>query len=540
MIKYIKKMRSSHNGIEQFRNDDNIMLNVGKSFTEDELKRTKFSTLLAENMEIIGNVIGDNADIVVREVNIGRSGVRSGVVLYFDNLVDSSLLDGEIIRPLVVEAYTSGLHTGDEIVEQIYAGNLITRAQIKKNDNLKNLLEGLLMGEAGLLIDGIKGFFTINIRGYDYREVSEPEVETVVRGPKDSFIETINTNIGLIRRRIQSPNLTIKTLKIGEVTKTMVCIAYIKGICPSKLAKEVYRRLEKINIDGVLESGYIEEFIQDNPFTPFPQMRNTERPDVAAAALLEGRVVIITDHTPVVLIAPGEFFSLLQSSEDYYNRFYFATATIVLRYLAIVIALLFPASYIAISTYHQEMIPTDLLVSIMSARAGVPLPAFLEAMLMEVSFEILREAGVRLPKPVGQAVSIVGALVIGESAVRASLVSPLTVIIVASTGIASFTIPQYNISLPIRLLRFPLMILAAFLRLFGVMAGLLVILLHLSSLKSFGVPYLSPVSPFKARDNKDTLVRVPWWSFIRRPAQVARNSVRMSSGQKTHSKDKGE
>lgn len=311
MIKYIKKMRSSHNGIEQFRNDDNIMLNVGKSFTEDELKRTKFSTLLAENMEIIGNVIGDNADIVVREVNIGRSGVRSGVVLYFDNLVDSSLLDGEIIRPLVVEAHTSGLHTGDEIVEQIYAGNLITRAQIKKNDNLKNLLEGLLMGEAGLLIDGIKDFFTINIRGYDYREVSEPEVETVVRGPKDSFIETINTNIGLIRRRIQSPNLTIKTLKIGEVTKTMVCITYIKGICPSKLAKEVYRRLEKINIDGVLESGYIEEFIQDNPFTPFPQMRNTERPDVAAAALLEGRVVIITDHTPVVLIAPGEFFSLL-------------------------------------------------------------------------------------------------------------------------------------------------------------------------------------------------------------------------------------
>ncbi|MCD5414718.1 MAG: spore germination protein, partial [Clostridiales bacterium] len=347
MIKYIKKMRSSHNGIEQFRNDDNIMLNVGKSFTEDELKRTKFSTLLAENMEIIGNVIGDNADIVVREVNIGRSGVRSGVVLYFDNLVDSSLLDGEIIRPLVVEAHTSGLHTGDEIVEQIYAGNLITRAQIKKNDNLKNLLEGLLMGEAGLLIDGIKGFFTINIRGYDYREVSEPEVETVVRGPKDSFIETINTNIGLIRRRIQSPNLTIKTLKIGEVTKTMVCITYIKGICPSKLAKEVYRRLEKINIDGVLESGYIEEFIQDNPFTPFPQMRNTERPDVAAAALLEGRVVIITDHTPVVLIAPGEFFSLLQSSEDYYNRFYFATATRVLRYLAIVIVLLFPASYIA-------------------------------------------------------------------------------------------------------------------------------------------------------------------------------------------------
>lgn len=241
--------------------------------------------------------------------------------------------------------------------------------------------------------------------------------------------------------------------------------------------------------------------------------------------------MIIIDNTPVVLIAPGEFFSLLQASEDYYDRYIFSTLVRLLRYFAFALALLLPSSYIAIINYHQEMIPTELLISIMSGRMGVPLPAFLEALTMEITFEILREAGVRLPRPVGQAVSIVGALVIGQAAVQAALVSPLKVIIVALTGIASFTIPQYNISLPIRVLRFPLMVMAAFLGLFGVMGGVLIILLHMSSLRSFGVPYLAPVSPFKGGDIKDTAVRAPWWTLIHRPTQTTRNPRRIPTGQ---------
>lgn len=509
-----------------------MVYNVSQEvYTEAELAGMKLSTSLTENIKVFNQIMGDNTDLVTRNFVLGRNDVAPAVLFFIDNLIDSKHIDFNIIQPLLTDSYASGLNTGPEIIREIHLGNLITRGQIIKAEDMNALMDGLLAGEAVLLIEGVEEAYVISTKGYEHRVVTESNVEPVVSGPRDAFIEVLNVNLGLIRRRIQSPNLVFQSLKVGRVTQTKVCVAYIRGICPAERVTEVWSRISKIDIDAILGSNYIEEFINDEPFSIFPQMRNTERPDIASAALLEGRVVIITDNTPTAQIIPGEFFSLFHSAEDYYNRFFFSSAIRLLRYVAAFIALTLPSCYIAVSNFHQELIPTKLLASIISARTGVPLSNFLEAFLMEFTFEILREAGVRLPRPVGQAVSVVGGLVIGQAAVQASIVSPLMVIVVSLTAIATFCVPQYNISHPIRILRFPLMILSATLGLYGLMLGLLFILLHVCSIRSFGTPYFAPLAPFKPSDLKDTFIRAPLWTFNKRPSETSHNKKRMTSDQ---------
>lgn len=510
-----------------------------EAYSEARLESMKLSKNLSENIEMLNKVIGGNVDLVARKFTLGRSEVVSAAIFYFDNLIDSNHVDSDIMKPLLTDSYETGLNTGTEIVEEVCSGNLITRAQITKSNNMKGLTDGILIGEIVLLIDGINEVYSISSQGYDHRAVSESDVEPVVRGPRDAFVEMLDINLGLVRKRIHSPNLTFESLKVGRVTRTKVCIGYIKGICPPKLVDEVRLRISKIDIDSVLGSNYIEEQINDAPLSVFPKIRNTERPDSVSSALLEGRVVIIVDNTPVALIIPGEFLSLLQSSDDHYNGYIFSSLVRLLRYFSYFIGLTLPSLYIAISNYHQELIPTKLLISIISARTGVPLPNLIEAIIMEGTFEILREAGLRLPRPLGQAVSIVGALVIGQSAVQASLVSPLMVIVVSLTGIAIFTIPQYSISHPVRILRFPLMLLTSILGLYGLMLGLLFILLHLCSIRSFGTPYLTPIAPFKARDLKDTVIRAPYWTFTGHPRSTIQDNRPMSSGQKPNPPEDG-
>lgn len=514
--------------------DENIKKeDSGKSYetySGSDLMNIKITESMTDNIEILQKIIGGNADLVHRFFTLGRSRIIPAAIFYFENLVDSKQMNANIMQPLLSEAYTSGLRTGPEILSEIQCGNLITSAEIKAGRDMKELTDGLLIGDVVLLIEGINEAYIINSKGYEYRNIKESEIEPNVKGPRDSFNEVLRINLGLIRRRIPSPNLMFEPMNIGRITQTRVCIAYIKGVCSPKLVNEVRERISKIDIDGILASSYIEEFINDSPFSLFPQVRNTERPDVACGALLEGRIVVLTDNTPISLVIPGEFFSLTHASEDYYNRYTFSTLIRLLRFFSFAIALTLPAFYIAIVNFHQELIPTRLLISIISARSGVPLPNFAEAILMETAFEMLREAGVRLPRPVGPAVSIVGGLVIGQAAVQANIVSPLMVIVVSLTAIATFTIPQYNISLSIRVLRFFLMILSSVLGLFGLMIGLLFILIHVCSLRTFGVPYFSPVAPLHISDLKDTIVRSPLWTFVKRPTETSANRNRMASG----------
>ena len=327
----------------------------------------------------------------------------------------------------------------------------------------------------------------------------------------------METKIAQLRNKIKHPALKIESIRGGVYTNTGVVMAYLQGIVNPELVEEARRRLERvIHVDGIWESGVIEELIEDNPFSPFPQVEITERPDKAAAQLISGRVVIMMDGSPNVLIVPTIFWQFIQASDDFYQRL-IGFALRPARVIALLLTLFLPSFYVALTTYHREMIPLSLLMAISAAREGVPFPAFVEAFIMEGIFEFLREAGLRLPMQIGQALSIVGALVLGQAAIQANLVSPAMVIVVATTAVMSFMIPAFHFSVSLRLLRFVVLIFAATLGFFGMLLMAVFLLTHVVSLRSFGVPYLSPLAPLNLDDLKDVLLRLPVWSHKYRP-----------------------
>jgi spore germination protein KA len=387
-------------------------------------------------------------------------------------------------------------------------------------------------GNPVLLMDGEDKAVSLCLSKWEKRSITEPEAESVVRGPREGFIETLLVNASMVRRKLRSPSLKMKSMQIGRYSQTEVVIAYLQGGVNPELISEMTERLGRIDVDGILESGNIEELIEDNPYSPFPQMQTTERPDVVAANLLQGKAAILIEGTPIALIAPTTIFSFLQSPEDYYQRYYIGSAIRWLRYFFALLALIGPSFYVAIVTFHQEMIPTTLLLNMAKSREQIPFPALVEALLMEIMFEALREAGARLPKQIGSAVSIVGALVIGQAAISAGLVSSPMVMVVAITGIASFLIPHFDFGIAIRLLRFPMMLLAGFLGFFGLMIGITLILTHLFALRSFGVPYVSVTSFTNVNQLKDVLVRAPFWKMNIRPRTGYWNRQRQSAGQR--------
>lgn len=490
---------------------------------------------LDANLRTIKNVLDKCSDVVYREFVLAQNEEVRLALINIDGLSDKTQVTQSIIRALELEI--PALDPGREItkaraLEFIKQQSLCTD-QISETDKLQDIIRGILSGDTILLVDGHSTAIVNSIRHWESRSISEPTVEPVVRGPRESFVETLRTNTALIRRKIKSPGLKIETITLGRVTGTDMAIAYIEGIVDEKLVAEVKNRLNRIDIDSVLDTGYIEGLIEDSPLSVFPTINNTERPDKVAAMLLEGRVAILVDGSPFVLTMPNLFVEYIHSPEDYYQRFWFSSFVRIIRLLAMIISLTVPALYIAITSYHHDLLPTALLLSLAAQHESVPYPVLVEVLVMDLSFEILREAGLRLPRPIGQAVSIVGALVIGEAAVRAGLVAEATVIVVALTGIASFVF-SYAASVALRLLRFILMILAATLGLYGLVSGITVIGLHLCSLRSFGMPYLYPLIPTSDSSFlRDTIFRAPWWSMYARPRLMAgRNSKRMGKGLK--------
>ncbi|MEW9673361.1 spore germination protein [Ammoniphilus sp. 3BR4] len=483
------------------------------------------SRQLNKNIEFLRTTYEDCSDVVFRPFFIG--GITKAVLIYIEGLCNIEEIDASVLSPLMEESASkhSTLH---ELFQKKIS---VTKA--KELETFADCIEQLSIGSPVLLLENENKGYAFGLAKWEKRSIEEPTAESVIRGPREGFTESLGVNASLIRRKIRSPKLKMKSMKVGRLTQTEMIVAYVDGIADPTLIEEINNRLKRIDIDGILESGYIEEMIEDNPFSPFPQLLNTERPDVAVSNLLEGRVVILIDGTPIVLVAPTTLYSLLQSSEDYYERFLIGTAIRWLRYVFVLISLLLPSVYVAVLTYHHEMVPTTLLLSMAASREQVPFPALVEALIMEITFEGLREAGIRLPKQVGAAVSIVGALVIGQAAVQAGIVSAPMVMVVAITGIASFTIPRYNAGIALRMLRFPIIIMAGTLGLLGVMLGIIFILTHLCALRSFGVPYLSPMAPMKFRDMKDVLVRAPWWMLNTRPRLTGEyNKYRQAPGQK--------
>jgi spore germination protein len=476
---------------------------------EKEEYQLTLSKNLNETVESIRKMIGESTDVIQRDFEIYHHSKAS--LFYIDGLSGIDHIEQNIIKPLT---RSTDRASKDMPIEQVI-NEMISVSNISIFDTFDEAVLPVMSGDSLLVIDGYDKLIILDTRQLDKRSIQEPQSEIVVRGPRDGFIEVLQSNIMLIRRRLKDPNLTVQHGQIGRRSKTDFALLYMKGITPPDLIEEVRYRVSCIDLDGVLESGTIEQLIEDNVFSPFPQLANTERPDKAAAALMNGQVLIAIDGSPYVLVAPVVLEQLFKSPEDYYERWIIGTLIRTLRAIAAIIALLLPGVYIAVVSFHQGMIPTTLALSIAGTREGVPFPGFIEAMLMEFTIELLREAGVRLPRPVGQTIGIVGGLVIGDAAVRAGIVSPVMVIVVALTAIASFALPAYSISISIRILRFSMMIAASILGLYGMILLYIAINIHLVGLRSFGSYYTAPIAPYHFPSWLDLVLRAPT-SVLRR------------------------
>ena len=404
---------------------------------------------------------------------------------------------------------------------------VVASVDVKKTDVIDEIIVSVLYGDTALVLDGSREVLILETKGWEKRTIEEPNAEKVLRGPREGFTESIMVNLTMIRRRLLTPKLKFVFKQLGRYSKTKICICYIEGTASEKILKELINRLDKIDIDGILDSNYIQELIKDEPLSPFKTIGNTERPDVVASKLLEGRFAIVVDGSPSALTLPFLFTEYFQVNEDYYQNYIFSSINRLLRVLAAFLTISTPAVYVALTTYQHEMIPEELLFSISASRRGVPFPTIVEAVVMILIFELLREAGTRMPESIGQTVNIVGALVLGQAAVEARFVSSPIIIVTALTGITGLVTPK--IKGPIISLRFILLILAAIMGLYGYTLGMMGLFIHLFSMRSFGIPYILRLGSLKPEDIKDTVVRAPLWLMYYRPQLLSpRNPVRKS------------
>lgn len=490
-----------------------------KHCIESEAVFLKLAKRVHINTKLIQEELNHSSDLIIHNfiLTLPHRRELTGAMIYIEGMASGQLVTDAVLQPILHEMrdYDQPI---DANILKFLAESVLTASEVTETDQLDDTLLSIMVGKVALLIDGFNTALTIDVKGWDYRAIQSPQTEAVIRGPRDSFIEVLNRNIMLIRRRLRDPNLVIEYVRVGERGQNDLAIAYIKDIAQPDLVQEVRKRLEKVNLDVILDSGYVEQIIEDDWWSPFNTIQDTERPDEVAAALVEGRVAILVDNTPFALLVPTTLNAQMMSPEDYYVRWAAANFIRVIRFLASFISFVTPSLYIALVSYHPEMFPTQLALSVAASREGIPFPAFVEALVMEISLELLREAGIRLPGPIGQTIGIVGGLIIGEAAVNAGIVSPIMVIVVALTAIAGFIIPTYNLSFGIRITRFFLMLAASFLGLYGLSLALLIVLGHLATLTSFGVSYLSPWAPFNWPDFRDSIIRAPWHVLKNRPS----------------------
>lgn len=495
-----------------------------------ETSINRFSGNFALDLELVRTEIGHNSDVQFREFYIGGTGIGAAII-YVDGLSDKELIDQHIMKSLMV-SFSEKNNQDPSLVQGVLSkefikNQVLTISEVTETQHVNDLTSKILTGSTALLVDGLQHVLILGTTKGKSRSIEEPSSEQLVRGPRVGFTESLRDNAALLRQHGDNNNLSIIKFQVGQRSKKELVIAYIKDMADPALVEEVQERIRKINIDDVPESGYVEQLIEDNYLSPFTQVQNTERPDRVYSALMEGRVAILLDGTPFALIVPISFSMMLHSPEDYYDRWLPTFLIRLLRYFAAFISLFGPSLYISFVSFHQGLIPTKLALSIMGTREGVPFPALIEALIMEVAIEILREGGLRLPKPIGPAMGIVGGLVIGEAAVQAGIVSPIMVIVVALTAISSFAIPQYSAGITFRMLRFIAMFFAAVFGLYGVVLFFLFLCSHLVRLESFGVPFVTPIVPYRVSDWKDFMIRMPLVKMKRRRKAIHRkDSIR--------------
>lgn len=448
--------------------------------------------------------LGNPPDLTVQQFNLSSDLI--GCCIFITTITDKEKIENYIIRPLI-EAPALKTENPEQMIQAV--NYVISAIPVTKETDLSKCVQSILGGHVILYVPPNKEVLLIDVSKYSIRDITESKSEPTIRGPHESFIENIDSNISLVRKRLKTPHLRLEQMTMGDTTQTKVFTVYLEDVASTEVVNEFRNRLGSIKTDSILESAYVEEWIQDTTFSPFPTLYNTDRPDVVTAHLLEGRVAVIIEGTPNVLIGPCTFFNFFNAAEDYYQRADVATVLRWLRFFSFLLSVFLPSTFVGIVTYHQELLPTPLLISFSAQREGVPFPAFVEAILLMVTLEILREAGLRMPRIAGQAISFVGAIVLGEAAVQAGLVSGSMVIVVAITAISNFVTPAYNLGISQRLIQFSMLLLSGFMGLYGVLCGTLFLGTHLVSMKSFGIPYFAPLAPSTMADWKDTFIRVP-------------------------------
>ncbi|MEL7609033.1 MAG: spore germination protein [Bacillota bacterium] len=483
----------------------------------------KLSSSLEKNIGMMKELFRD-VDIMRYKTieTAGEPPVRCCAV-FSDGLVDSAVVNDSVVKPLMLSPARPVGGLMEYLLESV-----VQVSETSTADDFQTIVEEVTYGNTVLFVDGCAQAAILNTKGFTLRGIDEPDNERILSGPRDGFNESLMQNIAHIRRRLRTHDLKIKTVKFGRRTQTSASICYLESIVDKDILDEFLKRIKKIDIDGALDTNYIAEQIRDMRFTPFRTTGYTERPDVVVGKLLEGRIALILDGTPAVMTVPYLFIENFQSSEDYYLSFYYTSFSRILRFLAFMLTVMVPGLYIALVAFHHEMIPTPLLLSIASSQRGVPLPASIEAIVMLLVFDVLRETGIRMPTSIGQALSIVGALVIGQAAVEARLVAAPMIIIIAATGITGLLVPRLNA--PIIYWRVIMLLLSSSFGLLGLTLGLSALLIHLFNLKSLGVEQISITGRFRFQENKDVLIRAPWWKMITRPDRLTKNKVRQGGG----------
>lgn len=477
-----------------------------------DYERLMVSTDLQENIAVFEEIFADCRDIMRRSMQLGKSGKVCCFLAYIEVTLSEEGFAGKMLNRMK-----------DMEPEEIYRNlsvNGMGIADVKQFDNFADVQMGLLVGDTILFVDGYAKALKFPGKGYPARSVPTADTEKVFRGSMEAFSESVKLNSALIRKRLRTPGVKVKDMQMGVRSKTLINIMYMDDLVEKERIEALETELQSYEIDGVLDSGILEQLIEKKWYSPFPQFQTTERPDKAAKAILDGRIVLMSDNSPMALLLPADINRFFIAEDDYYSRFETASLMRILRYLGALLAVTLPGLYLAVSTFHTQVLPTGLLLSFAAARQGIPFSPLLELLFMETAFELLREGSVRLPGVSSNAIGIVGGLIIGQTAVEAKLVSTIVVVVVALTALASFTIPNQELVNAFRLIKFFLIFCSAVLGFYGLFLGLLAVMIHLAHLKSFGIPYLMPFVGAELNgymDERDSILRMPMRWLKRRP-----------------------
>lgn len=490
-----------------------------KNANENVIKKVTLSDKLDENVNEVLGQMGESYDLIHKIIELKsddkKKSLKIGIFL-INGLTDQNFVNETIIENIVKNYKFIISHVKQENLIDVFNDYIVTLSEVKISNNFIDLFTNLIAGDTILIIDGENKFFQIGSRKYPERAIVEPKTHISIMGPKESFTESLVTNTALLRRKLKNPNLWIKTITVGDLTNTNVALCYLKGVADEAIVKEAQSRLEKIEIDSILDISYIVAALKETKGSLFPTIQLYERPDSLVSQLIEGKVVIIADGSPYGMGIPSVFIQFLQTAEDYHKMALVSTFFRLLRMIGFVIAVFLPCIYIVLTVFHSELLPFPLLVRIAAQREGLPFPSWIEAISLCLVYDLLREASLRMPVALGNTISIVGALVLGDAAIQAGIISPIMLIIVSITAISTLSIPNYHLQVTAIILKYVFIICTIFLGLYGLILGLYALLIHMTSLRNFGVAYLAPFSPNTSASGYDGIIRKPLKNIVDR------------------------